>query len=231
MNAHPRGWTPHLIETRFVSATPTSYDASSHTVEAVISNGSPVKRFYGVEILRIDSASVNLYRMKSSGIPVLDSHQQSGIDNAVGRLSRVWIAGKSLIGKISFNETEKGKLAEGMVSRGEISGISAGYRVEEWEIRDEDGAVIDPERDRVKWDDDLTFTATRWELLECSLVCVPADPTSVIRSLPRQPDDDYPDALRAAYFSEPQRIADTRSRMLARERMYQRYAVSRRGMN
>ena len=64
-----------------------------------------------------------------------------------------------------------------MVSRGEISGISAqGYRVDEWEVKDADGNVIDP--NRLRWDDnsdDLTFTATRWELLEVSLVTIPAD--------------------------------------------------------
>ena len=42
--------------------------------------------------------------------------------------------------------------------------------------------VIDPERAR--WDDDnLTLTATRWEVLEASLVCVPADKTASVRSV------------------------------------------------
>jgi hypothetical protein len=81
-----------------------------------------------------------------------------------------------------FAQTEQGKKAEGMVARGELTGISAGYRVDEWLITDEDGDVVD-ERN-VRWDDKLTFTATRWQLFEASLVGVPADGASMIRSMP-----------------------------------------------
>ena len=70
-----------------------------------------------------------------------------------------------------------------MVARGEIAGVSAGYRVEEWEITNADGKVVDPDNDRLRWDEDLTFTATRWQLFEASLVSVPADASSMIRSL------------------------------------------------
>jgi hypothetical protein len=59
-----------------------------------------------------------------------------------------------------------------MVARGEITGVGAGYRVEQWLITDEDGGIVDEKS--VRWDDDLTFTATRWQLLEASLVGVPA---------------------------------------------------------
>jgi phage head maturation protease len=83
--------------------------------------------------------------------------------------------------ELAFNATAEGRKAEGMVARGEIAGISAGYRVEEWEITDSENNVIDPER--VRWDDDLTFTATRWELLEASLVLEAADRGASIRSL------------------------------------------------
>jgi hypothetical protein len=31
-----------------------------------------------------------------------------------------------------------------MVARDEINGVSAGYRVEEWEISDSDGRLLDP---------------------------------------------------------------------------------------
>jgi phage head maturation protease len=143
--------------------------------------GSPVNRFYGTEVLRIDPQSVIIDRMSGAGIPLLDSHNQSGISSALGRVTRVWFSGDALMGTLSFNATKEGRIAEGMVARGELSGISAGYRVEEWSIADADGNVIDG--DRAQWDDDLTFTATRWELLECSLCSVPADSTASVRSL------------------------------------------------
>jgi hypothetical protein len=88
-----------------------------------------------------------------------------------------------------------------MVARGEVTGVSAGYRVDQWLITDADGDVVD-ERN-VRWNDELTFTATRWQLFECSLVGVPADAASSIRSL-------------GSYDSV---IADIRARMECRARM------------
>jgi phage head maturation protease len=87
----------------------------------------------------------------------------------------------ALIGRFKFNATPEGQKAEGMVARGEVTGISAGYRVEEWSITDEDGDTVD--ENSIRWDDDLTFTATRWQLFEASLVGVPADASAAIRSL------------------------------------------------
>ncbi|UVO34682.1 HK97 family phage prohead protease [Bradyrhizobium arachidis] len=174
-----------LQGTRFAEsiAAPSSYDAKSRSADAVISMGSPVKRFYGIEKLRISPDAVDLSRMASAGIPLLDSHNQRGIENHLGRFTRTWFKDGALMGRLQFNDTERGRLAEGMVARGEIAGISAGYIVTKWSITDGEGNVLDPEKDRIRMDDDLTFTATRWELLEASLVTVPADASAMIRSL------------------------------------------------
>jgi phage head maturation protease len=165
---------------------PSSYDKKSRSVEAVISVGSAVQRFYGIEKLRVSTEAVILDRMKSSGIPLLDSHQQYGIDNVLGQFERIWIGRAdgvpAVIGRIRFADTERGRQAEGMVARGEIKGISAGYQVYEWEITDKDGRVLDPETDAIRIEDDLTFTATRWEIHEASLVSVPADAPAMVRS-------------------------------------------------
>jgi hypothetical protein len=178
---------PPATQTRFTDVAPASYDKTARSVECVISVGSPVKRYFGVEKLRIHSDAVKLDRMKSSGIPLLDSHQQVGLSNHLGRFVDTWItsgAKPALMGRIVFDDTPEGKRAEGMVARNEIAGISAGYRVNDWLIEDGDGRVIDPEVDRIRWDDDsLTYTATDWELYEASIVSVPADSAAVIRSL------------------------------------------------
>jgi hypothetical protein len=55
----------------------------------------------------------------------------------------------------------------------------------------------------VRWDNDLTFTATRWALFEASLVGVPADAASMIRSF-------------GGYNGE---LADIRARAICRHRM------------
>lgn len=190
---------------------PSSYDKKSRTVEAVISVGSPVPRLYGTERLRVAKDAVILDRMNSSGIPLLDSHQQYGIDNVLGQFSRIWVGraggAPAVIGLIKFAETDRGRQAEGMVARGEIKGISAGYQVHEWEITDKDGRVLDPETDIIRFDDDLTFTATRWEIHEASLVSVPADAPAMIRS------SDGNDAVGAVY-----------ARIRARQKMIERQA-------
>ena len=75
-----------------------------------------------------------------------------------------------------------GMLAEGMVERSEIAGISAGYAVRDWEITDEAGKVLDPDVQQIRYDNSLTFTAARWTSLdEGSLVIVRAE-LSGIRS-------------------------------------------------
>jgi phage head maturation protease len=182
MSGQPKRWGAGSTDTRFADVAPSSYDAMARTVECVISKGTAVQRFYGTECLRISPQAVILDRMKSSGIPLLDSHEQRGISNALGRVLNVTFRGGALCGVLAFNDTPEGRKAEGMVARGEIAGISAGYTVREWEITDSAGKLLDPEVQRLNFDDDLTFTASRWELLECSLVSVPADAAAVIRN-------------------------------------------------
>jgi phage head maturation protease len=190
-----------LADTDAVSSGPLTYDKKAHTVEAVISKGSPVARLYGTEVLRISPDAIDLSRLHEGGIPLLDHHSQAGIDQILGRVTDAWIERGALMGSIRFNQTEQGKKAEGMVSRGEISGVSAGYRVDSWLITDADGDVVE-ERD-IGWNDELTFTATRWQLFEASLVGVPADAVASVRSLGGGRD----------------LIADVKARMLARYKM------------
>lgn len=175
------------VEKRLQDVSPATYDAEARTIDAVLSRGSPVQRMYGTERLEISRKAIDLSRMTTSGVSILDSHQQVGIANSLGKLTRAWIendsAGAALMGTIRFHATEEGRKAEAMVSRGEISGISIGYSVapSDWRITDRDGKAVDPESNR--WgEDDLTFTATKWTLAECSLVSVPADADAGVRA-------------------------------------------------
>src|ERR1035437_7684856 len=200
----PRRFNAAKLQHRFSDGAPESYSAAEHSCSAIISTGAPVKRVYGTEILEISARAVNLSRVP---VALLDSHNQSSIDNVLGRVESAWIAGGKLHGRIIFAQTPRGKMAEQMVARGEISSLSAGYSIEKWEARDADGAKVDP--DRAGWGDDLTFTATRWTLAECSLVGVPADALAMIRSLDGHSDD-------------ATAVEDARVRIMCRERMYLR---------
>ena len=55
-----------LTGTRLLE-TPTSYDAASRTVNAILSVGSPVERPYGVEILKISPSAIDLARVYGAG--------------------------------------------------------------------------------------------------------------------------------------------------------------------
>jgi phage head maturation protease len=205
---------PTGVAHRFASSasSPASYDKASHSCECVISAGAAVSRIYGTEVLRIDSKSVDLSRVTNGGCPLLDSHSQSSIDAVLGRIDSAWIKGGQLYGKIIFAQTPAGRQAEGMIARGELKGISAGYSVSDWEISDDDGDIIDPEKQSMRWDDTgLTFTATRWQLLEASLVGVPADAASAVRSFGAGASGEFAN--------------DVLVRMQARQRMFERQNI------
>jgi len=208
-----RGVLDLQLSTRLLDLLPTSFDDTEHTVEAILSKGSPVQRFYGVESLRVTKDAIDLSRLHTTGIPVIDSHQQTSIDHALGKLTDAWVSKSALHGVIKFNRTDAGMRAEGMIRRGELGGVSIGYRVLEWEVQDTAGKIIDP--DSVRWgDDDLTFVGRNWELLEVSICAVPADAQSGFRGI---------DLVDRAYFPPASpHLADIRARMLSRQRMVDR---------
>jgi Caudovirus prohead serine protease len=200
-----------IISHRFASSSlPSSYDAATHSCDCVISAGAAVNRAFGIEKLRVDSKSVDLSRVESGACMLLDSHSQgSVIDAVLGRIDSAWIKSGELWGRIIFAQTPAGRQAEGMVSRGELKGVSAGYVISEWECSESSsGKVLDPDTSP-RWNDDLTFTAVRWQLLEASLVGVPADADSAVRSF-------------GGVAGHDDGVTDIRVRMQARQRMHER---------
>ena len=168
------------VEHRFADFKAESYDAKARTVEAVLSVGAEVKREYGTEVLSISAGAVNLERLTTCGIPLIDSHNIFGIGSVFGRVVRVWFNRGSLMGLLAFDDSDVGRQAEGLVSRGTVRGVSIGYKVDEWEVTDDEGDVVDPSR--LRFDGEYCFTATRYELLEVSLTSVPADSGAHVRS-------------------------------------------------
>lgn len=169
-----RGAPPPARGTRAATFNGSSYDATARTVEAVFSSGAAVNRWFGSEVLAIAPDAVDLARVGANLCPFLNAHNQYDIGAVLGRVIEARIEGGQLIGTLAFAETDAGRAAEGMVARGELLGISIGYSVRTWTLTEQT-------------EDADTWTATSWELLEVSLVPVPADPNAGVRSVDGKP--------------------------------------------
>ena len=205
----PEGWSEAQIETRFIATAPTSFDAETRSVSCIISTGAPVVRFYGTEILEISRAAIDTTRVSCGLCPLLDSHQAGTINAALGKVTETWIKSGALWGRLQFNETPQGNLALGMVARGELNGISCGYKVNRWRVENE-GEIIDQANTYWSDGDNFTYIAERWELLECSFVNIAADVGAGIRDEPN---------------NNVNTIEDIRARMNARQRMNDRMSA------
>lgn len=158
--------------TRSVTLAPGSYNAEARTVEAVLSAGTAVRRYYFTEELEISAEAIDLARVTGGVCPLLDTHNQYQLDGVIGRVISARIDNGQLIGVLQFADTPAGRDVEARVASGELRAISIGYRVTKWQITATD------ENDHETW------RAVAWELLEASLVPVPADPNAVVRSEP-----------------------------------------------
>lgn len=156
--------------TRDLAVTPESYDGAARTVEAVLSVGAAVRRYYFTEELEISAEAVDLARVEQGVCPLLDTHNQYELAAVLGRISNVRIENGQLIGTLNFADTDAGRAVEARVASGELRAISIGYRVTRWQITATDDTGHE------------TWRAVAWELLEASLVPVPADPNAVVRS-------------------------------------------------
>ncbi|MBB4149125.1 prohead protease/major capsid protein fusion protein [Sphingobium scionense] len=160
---------------RSLAVTPDSYDSAARTVEAVLSAGSAVRRYWFTEELEISAEAIDLARVTGGICPLLDTHNQYQLDGVIGRVLSVRIEDGQLIGVLQFADTPAGRDIEARVAAGEIRAISIGYRVTKWQITATDDT------------DHETWRAVAWELLEASFVPVPADPNAVVRSAPQNP--------------------------------------------
>lgn len=158
---------------RSLTVSPDSYDAAARTVEAVLSAGTAVRRYWFTEELEISDEAIDLARVAGGVCPLLDTHNQYQLDAVIGRVLSVRVEDGQLIGVLQFADTPAGRDIEARVAAGEIRAISIGYRVTKWQITATDDT------------DHETWRAVAWELLEASFVSVPADPNAVVRSAPQ----------------------------------------------
>lgn len=161
---------PLDLQTRAESRAPSTLDREARTVEAILSTGADVVRFdfdgEYIERLSIDASAIDLTR--AEGAPVLDSHRQDALDRILGRLQSVRIEDGALVGTIKISSRHDAVLDD--IEDGIIRGVSIGY-------------TIEAHSDEVDRDTGQRLRlATSWTLVEASLVAVPADAASTVRS-------------------------------------------------
>jgi len=157
-NLDERG-IPKKLGRQARKATISGYDKDTHTVTMAVSSSTPVERFYGIETLSHEKGAIRTGRLKN-GIALLFNHD---MDQHLGR-SQSFELGDPLHVTSRFGPSPLAVEKEADVASGILVDVSIGYLVHEWAITEnKDGS-----RD---------YLAVDWELLEVSLVTVPADPT------------------------------------------------------
>ena len=134
------------------------------TIRVQFSSEAPVKRWFGEEVLDHAASSVDLSRLTAGGA-VLREHDTAQI---VGVTESAEVTSKRTgEAEIRFAKTAAGDEAMALVEDGILRSISVGYRVEKFEVDE----------------DEEEYRAIRWQPLEISLVAIPADPSAkVLRS-------------------------------------------------
>lgn len=142
-------------------------NSESRTIELSFSSETPVRRWFGDEILLHDSGAVDLSRLQEIGV-VLFNHDS---DKPIGAVLSVELdeAERRCKATITLDTDEQSDLIYQKIRSGTLKGVSVGYRILEY---------MELEANEVSSDGRFTgpaTIATRWEPYEISIVSVPAD--------------------------------------------------------
>lgn len=156
------------ILTRAAPLTPASWNSQERSFEVVFATEAPVPRrdargpFF--EVL-----SVAGMQPAAHALPVLDSHARGSLSSQIGGASNVRVAGGEALASVRLSRANP--IADRVaidLDAGQTFGVSTGYIINEAKESTRDGARY--------------LTATRWTVVEISLVPVPADARTGIRS-------------------------------------------------
>lgn len=167
-----------------------SFDEGKRTVELAFSSEIEVKRWWGVEILDHDPASVDLSRLLNGGA-VLVNHDW---DDQVGVVESASIdsdrRGRAVV---RFGRGEKASEIFQDIVDGIRRHVSVGYRIID--------AKLSETRDEGETD---VYRITRWEPYEISIVSVPADPSVGIgRALEKTQEEEQRGQKQTATTDKP----------------------------
>lgn len=153
----------------------TTINKENRTVEVVFATETPVVRmgwdgmFY--EVLTCSKEAVMAERLNSGAGPLLDTHDRYSVRTQLGVIepNSVVIKDKECRCTVRFSKNADVEPVWNNVQDGIVRNISVGYNTYEITVTEKEGKAP-------------VYTATRWEPAEVSLVPVPADYNSAVRS-------------------------------------------------
>lgn len=158
---------------------PSTYSEESRTVDVTFATDTPVRRYdwlndrYFDEVLTFGPGQMRTARL-DAGAPLLDNHSSwGGVRNTLGVVESYAIEGNTARATIRFSKRDEVNGILDDVKDGILRNISVGYRVHKYEKEMRDGDVP-------------IYRAVDWEPYEVSLVSIPADPKSGVRSAENQ---------------------------------------------
>jgi phage head maturation protease len=90
---------------------------------------TPVERYYGMEVLRMDETSMDMARL-NDGAPLLYNHDA---DRIIGVVERAYIKKKRAYAEVKLANNELGREMQELIKDGIIRNVSFGYKINEME--------------------------------------------------------------------------------------------------
>src|SRR5208337_4189909 len=171
---HGRHRMNDVVVTRRPPFGATSWNPDARTFDAVLSAGTAVERYDArglyLEMLSLEGAAF------PGAIPLLDSHQRDSVDSKLGEVDNIQAVGGKLLGRatLSRHNPRSNRIAAEL-SDGNSFGVSIGYIVRKWNERQN---TETGRREKI---------AVAFDLVECSLVVLPADQHAGIRQMTVEP--------------------------------------------
>lgn len=153
--------------TRAAPMTAASWNAEAFTFDVVLGVGAAVPRRDQKgpfdEVLELAGASF------PERIPLLDSHRRGSLDDQIGSVSNIRLEAGQLVGTARLSKhSPMAQRVAAELSDGAKFGVSIGYSVSTWSETKPAGR--------------RTLTAKSFDIVEASLVSIPADPSATIRN-------------------------------------------------
>lgn len=150
-------------------AEPSSLDRDNRRVNVVAYSGQPVTRLdpwtgeiYSLR-LSLEPSSARLER--APGAPVLDGHNADRALDQIGVVERIWVEDGRLLAQLRFSDRSDVEPIWHDIASGIIRNVSIGALIYKREKEGQNG-----------------YVATDWELLEISVVPIPADSRATVLS-------------------------------------------------